>query len=216
MMNQIRILLADDHPLVSEGTRRILERYPHLVVVGEARDGERALELAESLKPDVIVLDIRMPKINGIEVIRRLQACSPDTKILVLTAYDDDAYILAWMEAGALGYLLKTSRPEQLIDGVQRVYQGETVLDPDIITKVGRLWGDYRDKSGNPISNREHDVLELAASGLRNKAIADRLNISIRTVEGHFNRIFAKLKVNSRVEAILYAISQEIVNLKEK
>ncbi len=215
-MNPIRILLADDHPLVSEGTRRILERYPHLVVVGEARDGERALELAESLKPDVIVLDIRMPKLNGIEVIRRLQACSPGTKILVLTAYDDDAYILAWMEAGALGYLLKTSRPEQLIDGVQRVYQGETVLDPDIITKVGRLWGDYRDKSGNPISNREHDVLELAASGLRNKAIAERLNISIRTVEGHFNRIFAKLKVNSRVEAILYAISQEIVNLKEK
>ncbi len=217
-MEEIRILLADDHPLINEGTRRILERYPHLTVVGDADNGERALELAKRLQPDVAILDIRMPKLNGIEVVRQMKDCSPDTKTLILTAYDDDDYILALMEAGATGYLLKTSRPDQLVDAVQRVHQGNTVLDPAIVTKVARLWSQYRDKPTpeptNPLSAREYEILDLAAKGLRNKAIAEKLSISIRTVEGHFNNIFAKLQVNSRVEAILYAVSHRIVSLE--
>ncbi len=215
-MDQIRILLADDHPLVSEGTRRILEQNSRLTIVGSADNGQDALELAKSLQPDVAILDIRMPKLNGIEVVRRIKDYSPGTKTLILTAYDDDDYILALMEAGATGYLLKTSRPEELINAVERVHQGNTVLDPAIMMKVAHLWANYRDKPANPLSAREHEILKLAAEGLRNKAIAENLSISIRTVEGHFNSIFAKLQVNSRVEAILFAVSQNMVKLKEK
>ncbi len=217
-MEEIRILLADDHALINEGTRRILEQYPHLTVVGDADNGERALELAKRLQPDVAILDIRMPKLNGIEVVRQMKDCSPDTKTLILTAYDDNDYILALMEAGATGYLLKTSRPDELVDAVQRVHQGNTVLDPAIVTKVARLWAHYHDKpaheSTNPLSAREYEILKLATKGLRNKAIAENLSISIRTVEGHFNNIFAKLHVSSRVEAILYAVSRHIVSLE--
>ncbi|MEE8419602.1 MAG: response regulator transcription factor [Dehalococcoidales bacterium] len=215
-MDQIRILLADDHPLVSEGTRRILEQNPRLTIVGDADNGEDALELAKSLQPDVAILDIRMPKLNGIEVVKNIKDYSPDTKTLILTAYDDDDYILALMEAGATGYLLKTCRPEELIDAVERVHLGNTVLDPAIMAKVTHLWANYRDKPANQLTTREHEILELAAEGLRNKTIAEQLNISIRTVEGHFNNIFAKLQVNSRVEAILFAVSQNMVKLNAK
>jgi DNA-binding NarL/FixJ family response regulator len=218
-MEPIRIVLADDHWLMRDETRRILAQHPDLSVVGEAEDGLEALELVGRLQPDVAVLDIRMPKLSGIEVIDRMKERSPDTKALILTAYDDDDYILALMEAGALGYLLKTARANELIDAVQRVHLGETVLHSTIAAKVARLWSRNRDSTrqevAEQITPREKEVLQLAAKGLRNKAIADRLNISGRTVEGHFNGIFAKFGVTSRVEAILYAISQRMVTLEE-
>jgi len=213
-MKKIRILLADDHPLVSEGTRRILEQHSHLAVVGTADNGEEALEMAERLKPDIAILDIRMPKLNGIEAVRKIQDSSPDTKAIILTAYDDDDYILALMEAGASGYLLKTSRPENIVDAVERVHEGNTVLDPEIITKVTKLWARRQDKTSNVLSNREAEVLQLAADGLRNKTIAEKLNISSRTVEGHFNSIYTKLEVNSRVEAILHGVSRNMISLE--
>lgn len=219
-MEPIRIVLADDHFLIREGTRHILEQCLDLKVVGDAEDGEQALELIERLQPDVAILDIRMPKLNGIDVVRRMKECSPNTEALILTAYDDDEYILALMAAGALGYLLKTARPSELIDAVQRVDRGEPVLHPVIAVKVARLWARLRNSTGQelaePLSAREREVLQLAANGLRNKAIADKLSISVRTVEGHFHSIFAKLGVSSRIEAVLYAISHHIVTTEDE
>ncbi len=218
-MERIRIILADDHPMMREGTRRILEQSPNLKVIGEAEDGQQALELMKRLQPDVAILDIRMPKLNGIEVVRRIAEHSPNTKALMLTAYDDDDYILALMEAGASGYVLKTARASELIDAVQRVHLGEPVLHPAITMKVARLWASRRDwarqELPQQLSLREREVLQLAAKGLRNRAIADKLGISVRTVEGHFNSIFAKLGVSSRLEAVLYAVSRHVVNIEE-
>ena len=219
-MEPIRIVLADDHWLMRDETRRILEQYPDLRVVGEAEDGQQALEQIEHLQPDIAILDIRMPKLSGIEVVRKMKERSPATKALILTAYDDDEYILALMEAGALGYLLKTTRANELIDAVQRVHLGEAVLHPAIAVKVARLWRRQQDATGREpseqLSPRELEVMQLAAKGLRNKAIADKLNISGRTVEGHFNSIFAKFGVSSRIEAVLYALSRHVVTLEEE
>ena len=219
-METIRIVLAEDHALVREGTHRILEQYSDLTVIGEAADGEEALELITRLKPDVAILDIRMPKLNGIEVVRQMKEHSPNTKTLMLTAYDDDDYILALMEAGASGYLLKTAHASELVNAVRSVHLGEPVLHPAIAVKVARLWAHRRISVGQQVTEqlslREREILELAAKGLRNKAIADKLNISVRTVEGHFNRIFAKLGISSRTEAVLYAISRHFVTLEEE
>ncbi len=219
-MPQIRIVLAEDHALVREGTRRILEQHPDLVVVGEAGDGEQALELVLRLRPDVAILDIRMPKLSGIDVVRRMKERLPDIKALMLTAYDDDDYILALMESGASGYILKTARAQELVEAVRGVYHGEPVLDPAIAMKVARLWRDrtsaVETRPGQEVSAREREVLVLAAKGLRNKAIADQLGISVRTVEGHFNNILAKIGVSSRTEAALYAIARHWVSLEEE
>lgn len=219
-METIRIVLAEDHALVREGTHRILEQYSDLTVVGEAADGEEALELITRLKPDIAILDIRMPKLNGIEVVRQMKKHSPNTKTLMLTAYDDDDYILALMEAGASGYLLKTAHASELVNAVRSVHMGEPVLHPAIAVKVARLWAHRQISVGQQVTEqlslREREILELAAKGLRNKAIADKLNISVRTVEGHFNRIFAKLGISSRTEAVLYAISRHFVTLEEE
>lgn len=218
-MEPIRIVLADDHWLMREGTRHILEQCPDLKVVGDANDGQEALELIERLQPDVVILDIRMPKLNGVEVVRRMKESSPHTEALILTAYDDDDYILALMAAGALGYLLKTARPSELIDAVQRVHAGEPVLHPGIAVKLARLWARRRDSTGlstEQLSLREREVLQLAAYGQRNKAIAEKLCISVRTVEGHLRSIFAKLGVSSRTEAVLRAVADHIVTPEQK
>jgi DNA-binding NarL/FixJ family response regulator len=212
VVDVIRIVLAEDHALVREGTRRILEQFPEFAVVGEAGDGYEALDVIGRLKPDVAILDIRMPKLSGIEVVRRMRELSPGTRALMLTAYDDDEYILALLESGALGYLLKTARPSELVEAVHTVYADEPVLHPAIAVKVARLWGHRKSATSTDVamqlSTRELEVLALAARGLRNKEIADRLVISVRTVEGHFNSIFDKMSVSSRTEAVLWAVSR--------
>ena len=219
-MDRIKIVLAEDHALMREGTHRLLEQYPEFEVVGEAEDGQQALELIERLKPDVAILDIRMPKANGIEVVRSMKTGSPTTKALMLTAYDDDDYIFALMEAGASGYQLKTASGKELADAVRTVYSGEPVLHPTIAMKIARLWAQRgtapKPGSAEQLSPRELEILELAAKGLRNKVIADKLGISIRTVEGHFNSIFAKLGVFSRMEAVLDAISQHLITMNDE
>ncbi len=219
-MEPIRIVLADDHVLMREGTRRALEQYRDMTVVGEAGDGQEALDLLKRLQPDVAILDIRMPKLNGIEVVRQMKDCCPNTKALILTAYDDDDYILALMEAGALGYVLKTTGASELAQSVRSVHSGEPILAPVIAAKVARLWAqsraDAKERTAEELSPREREVLQLAAKGLRNKDIADNLRISVRTVEGHFNNIFNKLNVASRVEAILYALSRQLVSLEKE
>lgn len=216
----IRIVLADDHWLMRDEMRRILGQQADLSIVGEAEDGQQALELVERLQPDIVVLDIRMPKLNGIQVIRQMKERNLQTKALVLTAYEDDDYILALMEAGALGYLLKTAKADELIDAVRRVSSGEIVLHPAIAAKVARLWVRNKESANRglveQLSPREQDIIKLAAKGFRNKTIAERLNISNRTVEGHLNSIFSKLGVSSRVEAVLYALSQRLVTLEEE
>ncbi len=217
-MEPIRIILAEDHLLLREGTRHILEKYTDFKIVGEAEDGEQAVELIERLQPDIALLDIRMPKLNGIDVVRRMKECCPKTRALMLTAYDDDDYILALMDAGASGYLLKTAKEKELVESVRSIYQGEAILHPIIAAKVARLWaqhaGSSRGEPAEQLSPREIEVLELAARGLRNKAIAERLDISVRTVEGHFNSIFTKLGVSSRMEAVLYVVSKHLVSIK--
>lgn len=214
-MEPIRIVLADDHWMMRDETRRILEQSPDIKVIGEAEDGQQALELIERLQPDIAILDIRMPKLSGIEVVRQMKERNSNTKALMLTAYDDDDYILALMDAGALGYLLKTARANELTDAVQRVYLGEPVLQSEIAAKVAHLWVRHRDFTGQELyqqlSPREIEVLQLAAKGFRNKVIADQLSISSRTVETHFNSIFNKLGLSSRIEAVLYALSRHIV-----
>lgn len=219
-MEPIRIVLGEDHSLVREGTRHILERCPDLAVVGEAADGRQTLELVEQLRPDVAILDIRMPKLTGIEVVHAMRERAPGTRALVLTAYDDDEYVLALMEAGASGYLLKTARASELVDAVRTVHSGEPVLHPAIAAKVARLWRRRQPplprEASALLSPREREVLELAAKGLRNRAIADRLSISVRTVEGHLNSILTKLGVSTRIEAVLYAVSHGWVVLDEE
>jgi DNA-binding NarL/FixJ family response regulator len=218
-MVPITIVLAEDHALVREGTRGILEQHPDLRVVGEAEDGEEALSLLARLRPDIAILDIRMAKLTGIEVVRRMKECAPNTRALILTAYDDDDYILALMDAGAAGYLLKTARAIELVRAVRCVHLGEPVLDPAIAMKVARLWAhqgvSVERESVEQLSPREREVLVLAAGGLRNKEIAGELQISVRTVEGHLNSTFIKLDVSSRTEAVLFAMSRGWVSLKK-
>jgi DNA-binding NarL/FixJ family response regulator len=218
-MATIRILLADDHALVRQGTRRILEEHADLKVVGEAEDGEKALELVKHLSPDLAILDIRMPRLNGVDAVHQINECSPETKILVLSAYDDDEYILALMEAGVSGYILKTAQANELVDAVRDVSRGKNVLHPDIAMKVARLWARRRTLSGQEVSgqlsSREMQILSLAAKGLPAKTIADNLGISVRTVNGHFDSIYNKLGVSSRIEAVLYALSRHLVATEE-
>ena len=218
-METINIVIADDHLLMREGTRRILEGYPDLKVVGEADDGEKAMDLLRRLRPDIIILDIRMPKLNGVEVVQQMSDCCPDTKVLILTAYDDDEYIFALMGAGAHGYFLKTVQPTELIEAVRNIHSGEIVLDPTIAAKVAQLWAQNQILTGrivDKLSPRELEILRFAAKGLRNKAIADKLFISSRTVERHFSNIFIKLDVTSRMEAVLYGISQNLITLDKQ
>jgi DNA-binding NarL/FixJ family response regulator len=218
-MTAIRILLADDHTLVRQGTRRLLEEHSDFEVVGEAADGEQALYQVARVNPDVVILDIRMPGLSGIEVVRRINESSPETRILVLSAYDDDEYILALMEVGVSGYLLKTAQANELVEAVRDVARGKNVLHPDIAMKVARLWARRRTLSGQDVSGqlspREMEILRLAAKGQHAKAIADNLGISVRTVSGHFDSIFNKLGVSSRIEAVLYALSRHLIAPEE-
>ncbi len=211
--DRIRIVVADDHDAVRAAMRHLFDASDNMTVIGAAADGAEALELVERLQPDVLILDIRMPKVSGIEVARRTREISPDTRVLAISAYDDEDYILALIEAGAAGYMLKTAAAGEFIDAVERVSQGEFVLNPPIARKVARLWAGNRParEPAAKLSGRELHVLELAATGLRNKAIAEELGISVRSVESHLGGVYIKLKVTSRVQAVLYAVSHGLV-----
>jgi DNA-binding NarL/FixJ family response regulator len=189
-MDKITIIVADDHAVVREGTRRLLEREPDMDLVGEAADGEEALRLINEFTPDVAIVDISMPRMSGIELPRKAKASQPATAILILTAYDNDEYVFALLEAGAAGYLLKAAPAQELVEAVRLVHSGEPVLQEI------------------ELSPREHEVLQLAAKGMTNKEIADSLCISIRTVQRHLNIMFNKLNVGSRTEAIFQSVKK--------
>jgi len=219
-LGKIRILIADDHAVVREGTRRILEQEPDMEVVGEAGDGEEAVNLATSLKPDVVIMDISMPKMDGIEATRLIKAACPTISVLALSAYDDDQFVFSLLEAGAAGYLLKSVRGRELLDAIRAVYSGESVLHPSIARKVLNR---FVSASGKPegkepsgmLSDREMEVLKLAAKGLSNQDIAEKLCLSIRTVQGHLGHIFNKLQVGSRTEAVVRALKEGWVTLDD-
>jgi NarL family two-component system response regulator LiaR len=202
-MEPIRILLADDHIMVREGTREILEREPDLCVVAEAGDGQETVALVEREHPDVVVLDISMPVMNGIEATKGIKKVWPRTAVLVLTAYDDDEYVFAILEAGAAGYLLKNARGSELIEAVRMVHAGESVLHPSIAKKVVRrvTHTETAEEEGGtePLTDREIEVLRLAALGLSNRQIAESLVVSPRTVQSHMANIFGKLDRKSVV-----------------
>ena len=214
----LRVLLADDHTLVREGTRRLLEAENDVEVVAEAASGEEAIDAAKRLHPDIAIIDIAMPGMGGIAATRAIKVCSPETAILVLSAYDDEPYLMALLEAGAAGFLLKTVHGQELINAIRAVSRGESVLQPSVTEKVMRRLSTrtatvYR--STDLLSEREFDVLRLAARGLANKEIAHRLGLSTRTVHSHLANIFTKMHVGSRTEAVLLALRQGLISLQD-
>lgn len=205
----IAILIAEDHALVREGTRRILEQ-AGFSVVAEAADGVTAVELASRTHPHVALLDLRLPALNGIAAAQEILRASPLTRVVILSAYDDDDYVMAAVEAGVAGYLLKTAPGDALVEAVKSVCLGELVLDPAIARKVRKLLAHVASASQahGQLTAREQQVLALAAKGMRNKEIARQLDISVRTVEDHMAHIFEKLGVTSRTEAVMRALAR--------
>jgi len=215
MSERIRIILADDHVMMRQGTAELLRREPDLDVVGEAGDGQEAIELARRLTPDVVVMDVRMPVLSGFEATRRIRESLPGVQVLALTAHDDDEYVFSLLQAGASGYLLKTAPVSELIGAIRQVKKGEFPLDPAIARKVVlrvparggvSLASGDAPRTGEELTARELEVLHLLAQGLSNRAIAETLFVSERTVQTHLTNIFTKMQVSSRLEAVLTAI----------
>jgi DNA-binding NarL/FixJ family response regulator len=206
----IRVILADDHAVVRKGIREFLEEEGDISVVAEAGDGGQAVALVAEHQPDVAVLDIQMPGTGGIEATRRIKAEYPDVRVLVLTAYDDDPYIFALLQAGASGYILKTADSTELVRAVRAVFRGESALDQAVTQKVVRQLATGRPLGAQSmveaLTDREAEVLRLVAKGQTNKAIGRSLGISDRTVQGHLANIYGKLNVNSRTEAVTEAL----------
>ena len=212
----IRVLLADDHAVVRKGIREFLTEPGDIIVVAEASDGEEAIALLDKIKPDVAVLDIQMPKRSGIDVCRHVRAQRWPIGLLILTAYDDDPYVLAVLQAGANGYVLKTADADDIIQAVRDVHEGKSALDPVIARKLmAQLAGRAENKPIESLTPRETDVLKLAARGCTNKAIGVQLHLSDRTVQGHLANIYGKLHVATRTEAVMRAVSLGWLTLEE-
>jgi DNA-binding NarL/FixJ family response regulator len=209
-MDQIRLIIVDDHPVVREGLRGMLEGQPDLVVVGEAGDGAEAVALAAELQPDVILMDLRMPGTDGVSAIEAIQKQKSATHVLVLTTYDSDADIVRAIEAGATGYLLKDTPREELFQAIRAAARGESALAP---TVAARLMGRMRGAAEEALSRREIEVLELVAQGLSNKEIGRHLHISEATVKTHLIHTFNKLGVADRTAAVTVALERKILRL---
>jgi DNA-binding NarL/FixJ family response regulator len=204
----IRVLLADDHVVVRAGIRQSLTQNPDIQVIAEAGNGQEACALIEQHSPDVAVLDIQMPLMSGIEVTRWIRSQRLSIGILVLTAYDDEPYVQAVLQAGANGYVLKTAEPQEIVQAVRDVFQGKSVLDAALAQRlIAKLSGKTEHALVEPLSQRELEILTLTGKGLTNKAIGVQLGISDRTVQNHLANIFNKLQAESRTEAVMRAVS---------
>lgn len=220
MSEQIRLLLADDHAVVRSGLRLLLEAQPDLVIVGEAENGEEAIRRTAELEPDVVLMDIEMPGMNGIEAARRIKAQSPATSVLALTMYEDDQYFFEMLRAGASGYVPKRAAPDELATAIRAVSRGEVFLHPSL---AGRLVQDYlqrrdveeQETAADDLTPREQEVLTLIAQGLSNNEIADQLVISAKTVDRHRENIMRKLNLHNRVDLVKYALRKGLIDLEE-
>jgi DNA-binding NarL/FixJ family response regulator len=206
MGDKIRVVLADDHAVLREATTELVNHQPDMAVVGQAGTGEAAIALARERQPDVVVMDIAMPRIDGLEATRQIVAACPGTRVLVLTAHGDAAHVIPLLEAGATGYLPKTAGLDELLDAIRATYRGESVLPPAVASIVVRhLAGDREGVAGHGLTEREMEVLRLVAGGSTNYQVARALGLSVRTVEAHLTHIYTKLDVRSRTEAALLA-----------
>ena len=211
MRRNVRVLLADDHGVVRQGFRMILEKQPDMEIVGEAGDGREAIELAEKLHPDIVVMDVAMPGLNGIEATRRLMSITPPPRVLALSMHKDAVYVREMLRAGARGYLLKDSPGQDFLTAVRALARGEGYLSPAISDAV---LSDYRKHVTNPIdllSSREREVLQMIAEGKTNKEIASILNLSVYTVDAHRGRIMEKLNLHSTPELVLFAVRNGLI-----
>ncbi len=214
---KIRILIVDDHAVVRKGIRALLATEDDLDVIGEAENGQQAVELYSELNPDLLLLDLIMPKVNGIEAIKKIKGDHPEAKILVLTSFAADDQVFPAIKAGALGYLLKDTEPDDLINAIRQVYRGESSLSPAIARKVLEEVFHPAEKplSPDPLTKREVDVLQVLAKGKSNRDIAEELTISETTVRTHVSNILGKLHLASRTEAALYALKEGMANIDD-
>ena len=207
---RLRVLIVDDHEVQRVGTRQVLETSDDIVVVGEASDGNAAVTLAGQVKPDIALVDIRLPDRSGIDVARELAVHHRSTRVVLLSAYDDDALVRGALEAGVAGYLLKTMPRMDLIGAVRAAGQGETVLDPVVAERWAHVSRSPNVAHSSLLTLRERQIVALVGEGLANKAIAAHLGLSVRTVEGHVNHIFAKLGLEARTELVRFALTNGI------
>ncbi|HRN68960.1 MAG TPA: response regulator transcription factor [Promineifilum sp.] len=220
MSETIRLLLADDHAVVRSGLRLLLEAQPDLAIIGEAENGEEAIRRTAELRPDVVLMDIEMPGMNGIEAARRIKAQSPGTSVLALTMYEDDQYFFEMLRAGASGYVPKRAAPDELASAIRAVSRGEVFIHPSL---AGRLVQDYlqrrdvevQEQPTGDLTPREQEVLTLIAQGLSNNEIADQLVISAKTVDRHRENIMRKLNLHNRVDLVKYALRKGLIDLEE-
>jgi DNA-binding NarL/FixJ family response regulator len=210
----IRVVIADDHNVVRKGIRDLLADEADISVIGEARNGHEAVDLAQALKPDVVVMDIAMPELSGVEATRQIRATAPDVRILVLTAYQDDPYIYGLLDAGATGYILKTAESHEIVRAVRATAAGQSAIDPAVAPRlISRIIRPAA--SGDTLTERELEVLRQAARGLTNKQIGVDLQISDRTVQNHLANIYAKLGVASRTEAVTSGLQRGLIRLND-
>ena len=216
MASQIRILIADDHAIVREGLNALISTEAGMEIVGEANNGQDAIHLARKLKPDILLLDLMMPIMNGIEAISRISQENDQVRILALTSYADDDIVFSAIKAGALGYLLKDTSPQALLQSIRQVYQGETSLSPSIALKLVREFNQNqknRTRNAGDLTSREIEILQYVAQGASNQEIADALHLSERTVRNHVGNILKKLHLANRTQAALYALRKGYAQL---
>lgn len=218
-MSQCKVLIADDHIIVREGLIALLDMADDIKVVGEAADGLEAISMTKQLRPDVVLMDIRMAKLDGVQATREIKARFPEVKVIALTNYDDDEYVFDCLRYGASGYLMKDVSPEDLVKAIKSAVQDESLVDPSVLKKVltqfRQLTEESSDHADDELSPREKEVLEALTAGLSNKEIAQKLYITEKTVKAHFSSIYRKLNVSTRSQAIIGAVKSGLVNLDD-